>query len=87
MADVAGELASYADGLDADPLRLAAVEERRAALNHLTRKYGQDIAAVLAWSEESATASPNWTATTTGSVNWPPSGTRSVPNWANWHKR
>ncbi|MGW9429855.1 DNA repair protein RecN [Streptomyces decoyicus] len=54
MADVAGELASYADGLDADPLRLAAVEERRAALNHLTRKYGQDITAVLAWSEESA---------------------------------
>ncbi|MGX1761627.1 DNA repair protein RecN [Streptomyces lydicus] len=54
MADVAGELASYADGLDADPLRLAAVEERRAALNHLTRKYGQDIAAVLSWSEESA---------------------------------
>ncbi|REK91072.1 DNA repair protein RecN [Streptomyces inhibens] len=54
MADVAGELASYADGLDADPLRLAAVEERRAALNHLTRKYGHDIAAVLAWAEESA---------------------------------
>ncbi|MFD5736187.1 DNA repair protein RecN [Streptomyces sioyaensis] len=55
MADVAGELASYADGLDADPLRLAAVEERRAALNHLTRKYGQDITAVLTWSQESAT--------------------------------
>ncbi|WP_407286026.1 DNA repair protein RecN [Streptomyces sp. BP-8] len=54
MADVGGELASYADGLDADPLRLAAVEERRAALNHLTRKYGEDIAAVLAWSEQSA---------------------------------
>ncbi|RXS84096.1 DNA repair protein RecN [Streptomyces sp. TM32] len=54
MADVAGELASYADGLDADPLRLAAVEERRAALNQLTRKYGHDIAAVLTWSQESA---------------------------------
>ncbi|MGW5941121.1 DNA repair protein RecN [Streptomyces celluloflavus] len=54
MADVAGELASYADGLDADPLRLAAVEERRAALTHLTRKYGRDIAAVLAWAEESS---------------------------------
>ncbi|MER6842376.1 DNA repair protein RecN [Streptomyces platensis] len=54
MADVAGELAGYADGLDADPLRLAAVEERRAALNHLTRKYGQDLTAVLAWAEESA---------------------------------
>ncbi|MEU7637486.1 DNA repair protein RecN [Streptomyces sp. NPDC039016] len=54
MTDVATELAGYADGLDADPLRLAAVEERRAALNHLTRKYGEDITAVLAWSEQSA---------------------------------
>ncbi|MFE7316313.1 DNA repair protein RecN [Streptomyces sp. NPDC057555] len=54
MADVATELAGYADGLDADPLRLAAVEERRAALNHLTRKYGEDLTAVLAWSEQSA---------------------------------
>lgn len=52
MSDVAGELASYADGLDADPLRLAAVEERRAALTQLTRKYGDDITAVLAWAEE-----------------------------------
>ncbi|MFK8845811.1 DNA repair protein RecN [Streptomyces sp. Ac-502] len=54
MADVAGELASYADGLDADPLRLAAVEERRAALTHLMRKYGADIASVLTWAEESS---------------------------------
>jgi DNA repair protein RecN (Recombination protein N) len=54
MGDVAGELAGYADNLDADPLRLAAVEERRAALAQLTRKYGEDIAAVLSWSEESA---------------------------------
>ncbi|WP_314173056.1 DNA repair protein RecN [Streptomyces winkii] len=54
MGDVAGELAGYADNLDADPLRLAAVEERRAALAQLTRKYGEDIAAVLGWSEESA---------------------------------
>ncbi|MGW1886400.1 DNA repair protein RecN [Streptomyces sp. NPDC001970] len=54
LADVAGELAGYADNLDADPLRLAAVEERRAALTGLTRKYGEDINAVLAWAEESA---------------------------------
>ncbi|MFD7613590.1 DNA repair protein RecN [Streptomyces sp. NPDC059828] len=53
LADVAGELAGYADNLDADPLRLAAVEERRAALAGLTRKYGADIDAVLAWAEES----------------------------------
>ncbi|MGD9484470.1 DNA repair protein RecN [Streptomyces sp. TRM70308] len=52
LADIAGELAGYPDTLDADPLRLAAVEERRAALTQLTRKYGADIAAVLAWAEE-----------------------------------
>ncbi|MCB5167056.1 DNA repair protein RecN [Streptomyces bambusae] len=57
LADVAGELAGYADDLDADPLRLAAVEERRAALTQLTRKYGADgegIAGVLAWAEQGA---------------------------------
>ncbi|MET7700927.1 MULTISPECIES: DNA repair protein RecN [unclassified Streptomyces] len=54
LGDVAGELAGYADDLDADPLRLAAVEERRAGLTQLTRKYGADINAVLAWAEQSA---------------------------------
>ncbi|MFJ8661827.1 DNA repair protein RecN [Streptomyces sp. NPDC093795] len=57
LGDVATELAGYADDLDADPLRLAVVEERRAALTQLTRKYGRDgegVAAVLAWAEESA---------------------------------
>ncbi|MFC7306998.1 DNA repair protein RecN [Streptomyces monticola] len=54
LSDVAGELAGYADDLDADPLRLAAVEERRAALTQLTRKYGEDINSVLAWAEQSA---------------------------------
>ncbi|GHE58298.1 DNA repair protein RecN [Streptomyces cellulosae] len=54
LSDVAGELAGYADDLDADPLRLAAVEERRAALNALTRKYGANVTEVLAWAERSA---------------------------------
>ncbi|WP_326801858.1 DNA repair protein RecN [Streptomyces sp. NBC_01788] len=54
LGDVAGELAGYADNLDADPLRLAAVEERRAALGALTRKYGEDVSAVLTWAEQSA---------------------------------
>ncbi|MDT0405456.1 MULTISPECIES: DNA repair protein RecN [Streptomyces] len=54
LRDVAGELAGYADDLDADPLRLAAVEERRAALTALTRKYGEDIASVLTWAEQGA---------------------------------
>jgi DNA repair protein RecN (Recombination protein N) len=54
VGDVAGELAGYADDLDADPLRLAAVEERRAILAGLTRKYGEDVSAVLAWAEQVA---------------------------------
>ncbi|MCM2393200.1 DNA repair protein RecN [Streptomyces albipurpureus] len=54
LADVAGELAGYADLLDADPRRLAAVEERRAALTALTRKYGESIDLVLTWAEEGA---------------------------------
>jgi DNA repair protein RecN (Recombination protein N) len=66
LADVSGELAGYADDLDADPLRLAAVEERRAALTQLVRKYGEPVrgaegpeaaegvAAVLAWAERAA---------------------------------
>ncbi|MEU6758490.1 DNA repair protein RecN [Streptomyces sp. NPDC046685] len=54
LTDVAGELAGYADDLDADPLRLAAVEERRAALTQLTRKYGSEgtVDAVLEWAEQ-----------------------------------
>ncbi|MET9605750.1 DNA repair protein RecN [Streptomyces sp. NPDC006512] len=52
LADVAGELAGYADDLDADPLRLAAVEERRAALTQLTRKYGDSIDSVLEWAQQ-----------------------------------
>ncbi|GAA3382821.1 MULTISPECIES: DNA repair protein RecN [Streptomyces] len=52
LADVAGELAGYADDLDADPLRLAAVEERRAALTQLTRKYGESVDAVLDWAQK-----------------------------------
>jgi len=40
VSDVAAELASYAQSIDADPLRLAAVQERRAALARLVRAYG-----------------------------------------------
>jgi DNA repair protein RecN (Recombination protein N) len=40
LSDVAGELASYTEALDADPARLAAVQERRAALTRLVRAYG-----------------------------------------------
>ena len=40
ISEVAGELASYIQGIDADPARLAAVQERRAALARVIRLYG-----------------------------------------------
>ncbi|WP_344638281.1 DNA repair protein RecN [Kitasatospora cystarginea] len=57
LADVAGDLAGYADDLDADPVRLAAVEDRRAVLAQLVRKYGGEensLAEVLEWAEAGA---------------------------------
>ena len=49
--EAAADLASYLAGVDADPARLAAVHERRAALQGLTRKYGPALADVLVWAE------------------------------------
>jgi DNA repair protein RecN (Recombination protein N) len=54
LSDLAADVASYAARIDTDPARLAAVSERRAALTSLTRKYGDTIDEVLAWSERSA---------------------------------
>jgi DNA repair protein RecN (Recombination protein N) len=39
-ADIGTELAGYQAGLEADPAQLAAVHDRRAALNGLIRRYG-----------------------------------------------
>jgi DNA repair protein RecN (Recombination protein N) len=54
LSDLGADVASYAAGIDADPARLAATSERRAALGALTRKYGETVEEVLAWSESSA---------------------------------
>jgi DNA repair protein RecN (Recombination protein N) len=60
LSDVAAELASYAQSIEADPGRLAVVQERRADLTRLVRSYGAgqpdgppggDLAAVLAWAK------------------------------------
>jgi len=53
LADVAVELAGYTESLDADgPAELAAVEERRAALASLQRRYAPTIDEVLAWADD-----------------------------------
>ncbi|GGH56219.1 DNA repair protein RecN [Rothia aerolata] len=54
VTDIAEEVSAYVSSLDTEgPERLAEVEARRAQLKSLTRKYGADIAEVLAWAEES----------------------------------
>ena len=55
VSDIATELASYSESLDSDPARLAAVQDRRAALGRLIRAHGgpgADVAGVLAWAEQ-----------------------------------
>jgi DNA repair protein RecN (Recombination protein N) len=55
LSDVAADVASYSTAIDSDPVRLAAVSERRAALTALTRKYGESVDEVLAWAQAAAT--------------------------------
>ncbi|MEP6560356.1 MAG: DNA repair protein RecN [Nakamurella sp.] len=52
LVDVAAELSGYLSDLDADPARLQEVLARQAALRTLTRRYGEDVDAVLAWADE-----------------------------------
>jgi len=51
LGDVAAELRSYLDGLEADPGRLAGLEERLEALDRLQRKHGGSVESVLAHAE------------------------------------
>ncbi len=49
VGDLAAAVASYASSLDVDPNRLAWVQERRAVVGRLLKKYGDSVDAVLAW--------------------------------------
>jgi DNA repair protein RecN (Recombination protein N) len=53
-ADLGSELSQYVDRLDADPARLATVQDRRAVLTALTRRYAEDIDGVLAWAQQAS---------------------------------
>ena len=54
LDDVATELAGYSGRVELDPERLASIQERRAALSGLQRKYGPTLDDVMAWAEKSA---------------------------------
>ena len=52
MDDLGSELSTYVEGLQVDPARLAAVEERLDLISLLELKYGGSVEAVLAHAEE-----------------------------------
>jgi DNA repair protein RecN (Recombination protein N) len=54
LADVGADLAAYSAGLEADPVRLEAAQQRLAALGGLVRKYAPDIDGVRQWSDDAA---------------------------------
>ena len=54
VTDLAGDLTAYLGDLELDPTRLGFVQQRRATLGLLTRKYGESIDEVLAWSGRAA---------------------------------
>lgn len=54
LADVAADIAGYVAGLETDPARLGVVQERRAALGTLLRKYGATVDEVLEWQRTAA---------------------------------
>ena len=47
VEDLATDVRSYRDSIDADPARLASVEERLAEIRQLQRKYGASVADIL----------------------------------------
>ncbi len=51
LGDLAAELRGYLEGIDAEPGRLAAIEERLEALDRLKRKHGGSVESVLAHAE------------------------------------
>jgi len=69
VSDVAADLASYAQRVEADPARLAAVQERRAALGRLIRRYG-------------GTGSQPGAASAPGAVQAPADDLAAVLRWA-----
>jgi len=51
LGEAAADLRSYAEGLEADPARLAALEERLDAIDRLERKHGGSVESVLTHAE------------------------------------
>ena len=53
-SDLATDLSGYISDVEGDPARLAWVQQRRADLTGLTRKYGETVDDVLEWGRQAA---------------------------------
>ncbi len=54
VSDLAADLSSYLTDVDVDPARMAWVQQRRADLTALTRKYGETVEDALEWGRTAA---------------------------------
>ncbi|MGH3417368.1 MAG: DNA repair protein RecN, partial [Actinocrinis sp.] len=54
LTETATDLAGYLAGIEADPVRLEAVNERISGLENLCRRHGPTLDDVLAWAEQGA---------------------------------
>jgi DNA repair protein RecN (Recombination protein N) len=52
VSDLAASLRDYAEGINASPDRLAEIEDRLAIMDRLKRKYGKNVAEILAFGED-----------------------------------
>jgi DNA repair protein RecN (Recombination protein N) len=84
VSDVAADLASYAQSVEADPVRLAVVQERRAALGRLIRLYGAEPPAPAGAGDPAGAATSGEPAGTGGSLPDGPTtgGLAAVLAWA-----
>jgi DNA repair protein RecN (Recombination protein N) len=51
-SELAADVRAFGEATEADPRRLATLQERQALVRQLTRKYGADVGAVLAYADE-----------------------------------
>jgi DNA repair protein RecN (Recombination protein N) len=84
VSDVAADLASYVQSVEADPVRLAAVQERRATLGRLIRLYGAEPPAPAGGGDPSGAADSAEPAGTQSSLPDGPAagGVAAVLAWA-----
>jgi DNA repair protein RecN (Recombination protein N) len=52
VSELAADVRAYGEAVEADPQRLAELQERKRLIASLTRKYGVDVPAVLDWAEQ-----------------------------------